>query len=133
MGRVIQFPTPLSTPFLRQPKPEPALICADDPPGPPALEHALGFQEGTFAAHYQIASRAEFQALSSARRSGPVSFLREIQRCAFIRREPAAAAASLSEFSDYLHGRNGGGVGGPYARGYRAAFAMIEPFVARVH
>lgn len=84
-------------------------------------------------AHYQIASRAEFLALIAARRSGPVSFLREIQRCAFIQREPAAAAAPLSEFSAYLYGRNGGGVAGQYAAGHRAAFALIEQFVARLH
>jgi hypothetical protein len=134
MGVVLTFPQRRA---VRPPKPKlespPTLEIADDPPGPPALERALGFEEGTFVAHYQIASRAEFSALIAARRSGPVSFLREIQRCAFMQREPAAAAAPLSEFSAYLYGRNGGGVAGQYAAGHHAAFAVVEPFVERLH
>lgn len=85
MGTIIDFPRKLSTisPQPARPKPKPQLAISDDPPGPPALEFARGFQEGQFAVGYQIASRTEFLALIAARRSGPVSFLREIQRCAF--------------------------------------------------
>lgn len=134
MGTVIAFPSRSgSRPPKPNPKPQLALKIADDPPGSPALEFALGFQGGEFAANYRVTTHAEFQALIAARRSGPVSFLRETQRCAFIQREPAAAAAPLSELSAYLYGRHGGGVHGPYAHGYRAACALIEPFVERVH
>ncbi|WP_232628892.1 hypothetical protein [Methylobacterium sp. Leaf118] len=135
MGTVIDFPRKRSTAYAQpaEPKVKSELVISTDPPGPPAEEFKFGYQEASFVAFHQIASREEFLALSEARRSGPVPFLRQIQACAFVQREPAAAAAPLGEFSAYIHGRYGGGVRGAYASGYRAAFAVLEPFVRNLH
>ena len=86
----------------------------------------------TYAARHWI-GREEFLALFEARLAGRLEFLRALQGCAFVRKEPAAAGAPIAAFANYMYGRQGGGVAGPYAHGHRAGIMLCEPFVRSLH
>lgn len=134
MGRIIQFPARPGAPCPRPKEPEaqPTLTVADDPRGSDAEEFAAGLKEGTYAARHWI-GREEFLALFEARLASRLEFLRALQGCAFVRKEPAAAGAPIAAFANYMYGRQGGGVAGPYAHGHRAGIMLCEPFVRSLH
>lgn len=132
MGVVLAFPPRSGS---RPPKPEslPALKITDDPPGTPAEEFRLGLSEGLLAVHWYLDRREEFSRLARARQAGRLEFLRELQRCAYVAENPAATNAPLGQFEAYVYGARSGGIHGAYAAGHRAAFALTEQFVARLH
>lgn len=134
MGRVIPFPTRRNASCPRPTTPEvrATLTVADDPRGSDTEEFAAGLREGTYAARHWI-EREEFLALFEARLAGRLEFLRALQGCAFVRKEPAAASAPIAAFANYMYGRQGGGVAGPYAHGHRAGIMLCEPFVRSLH
>lgn len=135
MGRIIQFPARPGAPCPRPEEPEaqPTLTVADDPRGSDAEEFAAGLREGTYAARHWIVSRDEFLSLFEARLAGGLEFLRALQHCAFVRKDPAAASAPIGAFASHMYGRQGGGAGGPYAHGHRAGIMLCEPFVRSLH
>ena len=134
MGVVLTFPP---RPGYRPPKPNPkslpALDIADDPPGAPDEEFRLGLSEGLKAAHWFVDSQSEFLRLARARQASRLEFLRTLQTCSFVGENAAAASAPLRRFEEFIYGALSGGIHGPYAAGHRAAFALVEPFVARLH
>ena len=134
MGIVIAFPSRSGSraPKLKSESPL-ALDIADDPPGAPDEEFRLGLSEGFRAAHWFVDRREEFSRLARARQIGWLDFLKEFQRCAHVVENRAAASAPLRQFEAYVYGARSGGIHGPYAAGHRAAFAMVEPFVERLH
>ncbi|MCP2082221.1 UNVERIFIED_ORG: hypothetical protein J2W74_003407 [Methylorubrum zatmanii] len=134
MGVVLTFPPrPGYRPSEPNPKSPPALDIADDPPGAPDEEFRLGLSEGLRAAHWFVDRREEFSRLARARQVGWLDFLKEFQRCAHVAENPAAASAPLRRFEVYVYGARSGGIHGAYAAGHRAAFALTEQFVARLH
>ncbi|AMB48435.1 hypothetical protein [Methylobacterium sp. AMS5] len=132
MGRLIRFPTRLTTPCPRPATAAsvPPLVITEDAPGTAAEEFAAGFNEGTALARYNLA-QTELLALAAA--DGPTAFLRQLKLCAFVQENRAAASAPLGTFSAFMYGRLGGGVGGAYARGHRAAILMAAGFAGGLH
>ncbi|WP_056195495.1 hypothetical protein [Methylobacterium sp. Leaf123] len=134
MGVVLTFPPRLGCQLPKpSPKSPPALDITDDPPGTPAEEFRLGLSEGLKAAHWFVDSQTEFLRLARARQAGRLEFLRSLQTCSFVGENAAAASAPLRRFEEFIYGARSGGIHGPYAAGHRAAFALTEQFVARLH